>query len=302
MPDIVIVQAPSALGLTARGVEMLPGALLSHGLAEGLRARRFSRVEPLPPDKTRDPETLILNADGIADYATKLAAEVGSVMGDGDFPLVLGGDCSILLGNLLALRRRGRYGLLFIDGHADFYQPSAEPLGEVASMELAFATGRGAAVLADIEGLRPLVRDEDVVVFGRRDGRDADEHGSQRIEDTPIAMIELDRIRAEGLANCIDEALSHLMRSDLDGFWLHLDADVLDDAIMPAVDYRMPDGLSWDELVATIAAARMSERLVGMDVTIFNPTLDKRGTIAADLAQALVRGLAPDAAHSRRSP
>jgi arginase len=29
-------------------------------------------------------------------------------------------DCSILLGCLLALKRRGRYWLLFLDGHADF--------------------------------------------------------------------------------------------------------------------------------------------------------------------------------------
>jgi len=56
-------------------------------------------------------------------------------------PLVLGGDCSILLGTTLALRRRGRFGLLFIDGHADFYQPEVEPKGEAASMDLAFATG-----------------------------------------------------------------------------------------------------------------------------------------------------------------
>jgi CRP/FNR family transcriptional regulator, cyclic AMP receptor protein len=45
-----------------------------------------------------------------------------------------------LLGNLLALRRRGRYGLLFLDGHADFYQPEAEPNSEAASMDLALAT------------------------------------------------------------------------------------------------------------------------------------------------------------------
>jgi arginase len=45
------------------------------------------------------------------------------------------------LGNLLALRRLGRYGLLFIDGHTDFPQPSAEPNGEVASMDPALPRG-----------------------------------------------------------------------------------------------------------------------------------------------------------------
>ena len=36
---------------------------------------------------------------------------------------MLGGDCSLLLGAMLALRRRGRSGVLYIDGDADFYQP-----------------------------------------------------------------------------------------------------------------------------------------------------------------------------------
>ena len=76
----------------------------------------------------------------------------------GEFPLVLGGDCSILLGAMLALKRRGRFGLLFIDGHADFYQPAANPNGEAASMDFAFATGYGPALLTDLEHRGPLVR------------------------------------------------------------------------------------------------------------------------------------------------
>jgi arginase len=108
----------------------------------------------------------MLNPGAIRDYSLKLADAVGAVLSDGEFPAVLGGDCSILLGNLLALRRRARHGLLFIDGHADFYQPEANVNGEVASSELALATGRGPEVLAAPAGYRPLVRDEDVVAFG----------------------------------------------------------------------------------------------------------------------------------------
>jgi arginase len=60
----------------------------------------------------------------------------------------------------------------------------------------------------------------------------------------------------------------------LDGFWVHLDADILDDAIMPAVDYRMPGGLSWDELAAVLRAAAASDRMVGIDITILTPWYD----------------------------
>jgi arginase len=288
-----IVEAPSVLGLFPKGVESLPDALLATGLAERLSARRAGRVEPPPYDPERDPETLLLNLHAIAAYSIALADAVGAVVDRGEFPVVLGGDCSILLGNLLALRRRGRYGLLFLDGHADFYQPEAEPNGEAASMDLALATGRGPAVVTNIEGRCPLVRDEDVVVFGRRDAADTEEHGSQRIEDTAILMTELAAMRVAGIEAAAKSAVERLSKSELDGVWIHLDADVLDDAVMPAVDYRMPEGLSWDELAAVLRAAISSGRATGINVTIFNPKLDRDGSIARAFIEVLARGLKP---------
>jgi len=204
---------------------------------------------------------------------------------------VLGGDCSILLGNLLALKRRGRYGLLFLDGHADFYQPEADSSGEAASMELAFATGRGPDIVTDLEGRRPLVHDQHVAVLGRRDAEDAQEHGSRRIEDTSIEVIDLSVVRRDGPVACTSRALRRLAAPELDGFWIHLDADVLDDAIMPAVDYRIPGGLGWDDLAAILRTALASGRAVGLHVTIFNPKLDGDGSIARRFVGALADGL-----------
>ena len=276
-PTFTIVEAPSILGLFPSGVELLPDALLAAGFGERLQARHSGRVEPPPYDARRDPQTMLLNPRGIASYSVAL--------------VVLGGDCSIMLGCLLALRRRGRYGLLFLDGHADFYQPEAEPNGEAASMELALATGRGPAIVSDLEGRRPLVRDEDVVAFGYRDAEVAEEYGSQRIKDTAINVIDFAEVRKQGTGEAILQAIQTLSEPELAGFWVHLDADVLDDAVMPAVDYRMPGGLSWEELIKVLQVAIGSGQLVGLDVTIFNPKLDEDGTIAAAFVDALIEGL-----------
>jgi arginase len=191
MSRFAVIEAPSILGLFPKGVETLPDALLAAGLADRLDARRVGRVEAPPYDDRRDPETGLLNPKGLARYTVALADTVEPVLGQGEFPVVLGGDCSILLGCTLATRRRGRAGLLFVDGHADFYQPEAEPFGEAASMDLALVTGRGPAVVADLEGRRPLVRDEDVVALARRDAQETEDRGSQRIEDTAIDVIDL---------------------------------------------------------------------------------------------------------------
>ncbi|WP_405999838.1 arginase family protein [Streptomyces sp. NBC_00829] len=280
-----IIEAPSVLGLRPSGVQQLSRVLLAAGLGERLGAPVVARVEAPAYESVRDPVTGVLNPGGIARYSTQLADIVGRTLDQGLFPVVLGGDCSILLGNLLALRRRGRHGLLFLDGHSDFYQPAAEPAGEVASMDLALATGRGPRVLSDLEGLGPLVRDEDVVALGFRDG---DESAAAGMQSLPPALhaVDLDAVRAVGAAAAARQAVGRLGE-----YWVHLDVDVLDDTVMPAVDYRLPGGLSWAELESVLRIALGDERAVGFDVTIFNPRLDPDGSIAVRLVECLRRGL-----------
>ena len=290
MRTIEIIEAPSVLGLRPSGVERLPQRLLAEGLATRLQAQVVARVDTPPYDPVRDPGTLTLNAQAIAQWTPRLADAVARVIDAHGFPLVLGGDCSIVLGPMLALRRRGRYGLLFIDGHADFYQPEANPNGEAASMDLAFVTGHGPELLTDIEGRRPLVRDEDVVAFGFRDAEEQAEYGSQPLPAAVLAL-DLETVRRLGIDEAARQAVARMGREPLAGFFIHVDADCLDDAVMPAVDYRMPGGLSPQELVAVLRAALDSGRVVGMEVAIYNPALDEDGRAGRVLTEVLVQGL-----------
>src|SRR5262245_31288176 len=127
-----IIEAPSALGSQLSGVEHAPQALLEAGLATRLNARLAGRVDPAPYDSVRDFNTGFLNPRGVASYARSLAPLVERAVRHQEFPVVLGGDCSILLGAALALRGLGRYGLLFIDGHSDFYEAMRTPDGAIA--------------------------------------------------------------------------------------------------------------------------------------------------------------------------
>ncbi|MBB4482434.1 arginase family protein [Rhizobium etli] len=285
-----ILEAPSTLGLATEGVERLPDQLLDFGLAERIHARRAGRLAVPAKDPTPDPETGTLNARAIAEWSPKLADAVGAVLDAGEFPVVLGGDCTILLGSMLAFRRRGRYGLFFIDGNADFFQPEAEPNGEGASMDLAFVTGYGPPLLTDIEGRGPLVRPQDAVAFAYRDHEDQAEYGSQPLPEE-LKAIDLPALRKAGIEAAARQAVEHLTRAELDGFFIHLDADCLDDAIMPAVDFRVPGGLSWDELEAALRIALASGEAVGIEITIYNPRLDDDGSAGRGLASVLVAAL-----------
>jgi arginase len=290
MPRYAIIEAPSNLGLKPTGVETLPDALLRHGLAERLNARRAGRLEAPAYGFDRDPETMTLNAHAIAAWSPKLADAVGEVLDAGEFPVVLGGDCSIVLGPALALKRRGRYGLQFIDGHADFYQPEANPNGEAASMDLAFATGHGPALLTDLEGRGPLVREGDAFAFGFRDADEQAEYGSQPLPES-LRRLDLQAVRRIGIVAAAAMAVEHVTRDGLDGFFIHFDADSLDDAIMPAVDYRLPGGLSWDDLRTILQVALGSGKAVGLEVTIYNPSLDESGAAGRALTEMLAAAL-----------
>jgi arginase family enzyme len=120
--SIVVVDAPTNVGLSPPGVGREPGV---YGLASALRANGIvSRLGATdggtgvsPPYKPEiDPSTGVRNGEALRSFSLDLAEKVGAVVQEGKFPFVLGGDCSILIGNMLALRRRGRFGLVFIDG------------------------------------------------------------------------------------------------------------------------------------------------------------------------------------------
>jgi arginase len=289
-----VIEAPSILGLKPSGVERLAASFVGNGLVASVKARHAGRVEPPGYSAVRDPETLTLNAHAIAEWSPQLADAVENVLDCGECPLILGGDCSILLGSTLAFRRRGRFGLLFIDGHADFYQPEANPNGEAASMDLAFATGHGPALLTKIEQRGPLVRPEDTVALGFRDAEEQLQYRSQPLP-SDILTLDLWTVRGMGVEHAMQAALKRLAGPTLDGFFIHLDADCLNDNIMPAVDYRLPDGLSWNELTRILTLAMTSGRAVGLEVTIYNPTLDEDGSAGRELTNLLVSVLGTSA-------
>jgi arginase len=291
-----VIEAPSALGHmpTHQGVARAPEVLLGAGLAERLGARHAGRVAAPAYNPERDPETNILNPVGLHDYAIALADAVNAVLEQGEFPIVLGGDCSILLGTMLALRRLGRHGLIYIDGDADFHAPEHNPiLGAASASDVAFATGRGPDVVADIEGRRPLVRDEDVVIFGNRDGTSHMRQRSQALPDSML-LLDSDQVRRLGVDTAMEEAVAHLTGPEgPTGFWVHFDADVLDESIMRAVDDPRAGGLSWHDARAAIRLATSSPNALGLQVTIYNPDLDLDGASARGLAASIVHGLTP---------
>ena len=295
---IVVIDVPSNLGLrppkpgVEPGVKHLASALRKTGLVEHLGARDAGRVEPPTYSPAPDLATGFRNGPAMHSYAEAVAARLDPLLASGDFVIVLGGDCGILVGSALALKTRGRYGLAYIDAHDDFSNPRdpGKYRGRFTAggLALGLATGHGPAALVDIQGRSPYVRAEDAVQIGlSRTPEDTAYAAIETFERSGIEAITIDDIEHRGAQAAGAAARAKLQNAATKGFWIHLDADVLDAKIMPAVDSPNDHGLSFEQLKQILAELLSSPKAAGLEITIFDPDLDPDGTLAKKLAQTI---------------
>ena len=152
------------------------------------------------------------------------------------FTVVIGGDCSVVLGCLLGARKTRRpVGLVYVDAHADFATALESKTGSVASMSLALATGRGDTPLARLAGHTSLVDSGHVALLGRRD-RTNDGSGDAALAASSILDLPDSELLVRPTSELAAAVLARVAGADVRGFWIHLDVDVINPAVMSAVD------------------------------------------------------------------
>jgi arginase len=271
---LAVIDAPLDCSGAGRGEELAPAALREAGLVKRLGARDAGVADAQIRDTRRDSVTGVIGALDVRRAANDIAARVRNVRGAGEFPLVVGGDCTLLLGVFQALP--ADCGLWFVDGHADFYDGESSPTGEAADMDLAILTGHGPAGLLadDTLLLDPAV----VVLLGHRPSElDADVAFENARLDPAIYALTAPEVQKRGASRVGEEAAERLAGAPV---WLHLDLDVLDETALPAVSYPQPLGLDWTELTELVAPLAAAPGLVGLSVADFNPDRDPDGAYA----------------------
>lgn len=296
--SVAVVGAPSGIGIRpyddggVRRLDLAPGALREQGLVARLAASDLGDVMPplRYPDLVR-PSGRGRNEADVAGYTLQLAERIAAAIGDGWFVLLLGGDCSILLGALLGLRQLGRspIGLVYIDAHSDFATLEESPSGSACSMNLALAVGRADTPLSRLGGRRPLVRAQDVVHIGSRDKSQS--YGHSALSATGVLDASQRVIDTNGIGAVVAKTLARVSRIDA-GYWIHFDVDVIDPELMPAVDSPIPGGLDFDDATALLAPLIRHPKALGLQLSIYDPTLDTRGDGARQLADMLEQAFA----------
>lgn len=297
MRDVAVVRAPSNLGLRPLrlghepGTWRAPAALCAAGLLDAVSSTEVIDLPRPPYSSEAQDGTRLRNGPAMREHNLLLAGVVDSLIRQERWPLVAGGDCSVLLGALAGVRRSTPISLVHIDGHSDFRHPGnynpESTLGAVAGMDLALATGRGEALMTDWPGVAgPLVPDAQVIQIGERENLDPD-YAWPDIADTEITSVDVRTALQRGPAWVVNTIRSTLDREPAWPFWVHLDVDVLDQAIMPAVDSPGSPGLEPDALVTMLRSLLGDVRCVGMTVTVFDPDLDASGECASLIVKIL---------------
>src|SRR6266508_4205923 len=174
MRTIGLLGVPTNSAGTISGVARAPTTLREVGLVDALRQHTevhdYGDVMLPDPSPERDPAKHLIDPDGLVALVTRVRHAVASILDDGHFPIVIGGDCPLLLGCLLAAKNHHRIGLLFVDGHEDAYLPAQSSTGEAADTELAFALGiADGSWWPELAAVPPIVAPADVRILGARD-------------------------------------------------------------------------------------------------------------------------------------
>ncbi|MFG3438279.1 arginase family protein [Nonomuraea sp. NPDC047897] len=271
------------------GVARAPGALRRAGLVAALAARHDVRDAGDIPFAAPVPERGgfgLLAEEALASMVGGVHRKVAAVLSGGAFPLLVGGDCPVLLGALAACRDvHGAAGLLFVDGHEDAWPPAASTTGEAADCEPGLALGvtaAGSPPAGVVPGPAPLLRAEATALLGPRDGAELLEHRIASLRGS--LWFATDGELAGRVAESAADAVAAVERA-APRWWLHVDLDVLATHELPAVDYPQPGGLTWAELTELTALALRRPGCTGWSLTIYNPDLDADGRHAARIVR-----------------
>jgi arginase len=161
------------------------------------------------------------------------------------------------------------------------------PSGVFDGMVMTHVLGRGAQQLAGIGPRRPLLSEEDVVLFGYNlESGWIDPPELEALECSRMWKYALARVRA-GAAEAARDALLYL-ESRSEAILVHFDVDVMD---CPAADVPHPHGLNAESTFVALKVFVAAPTWAGVVVTEFNAKQDPDGSHAEHLVHGLVEAL-----------
>lgn len=291
---IRIINVPMDLGASRRGTDAGPSAFRIAGLSDALRKigyRISAEVDiPVPAMETRKSISKQLRfKDEILAVCEQLATETLEALGNGEQPLVIGGDHSIAMGTVSGLsahfrKKEQSIGLIWFDAHGDMNLPETSPSGNIHGMPLAHLLGYGDEDLSSVLKACPAVNAKNVVLLGIRD---VDRVEREFIRESGITVFTMRDIDELGMSEVSKRALD-VANEATAGFHVSFDLDGCDPDVIPGTGTLVPGGVSYREAHLLLEECASNGRMTSMEVVELNPFLD-HGNVSAERAVTLVQ-------------
>jgi arginase len=216
---------------------------------------------------------LAQNAAPATGSLRNLAGRLGPVLARGDFALVLGGNCTVALGVVAALRHleAGAPGLLYVDRDYDINTPDSTTDGALDWMGLAHALALPgcAGTLTGAFGPGPLLEPRQVAWLG------VQPHRATEWQREQAARLGLHMATSRALAaDPADAAAAALDRLPAGPLAVHIDVDVLDftDAPLAKDTGGRNTGLTLGQAEQALTLAARDPRVTAPSIGELNPT------------------------------
>ncbi len=285
-----VLGVPSSAAAHWPGIEKAPAALRSAGLLDALRAAGLTVADhgDLPVVRWRasragdEPN----NVSAVADVLRATADAVRAVLDSGDVPVVLGGECTLVIGVVEAfISRGGDVGLVYVDGGQDLMIPVDHPDEPILDgMGVAHLLNLPGCVeeIAGIGARRPMLDAVRIAFVGYADDEE-DVHGLVSSARFPATVVAVDPpAAARAAVTAVTAAAS--------SFIVHIDVDVLDFFDTPAADVPIfGRGLTLPQLVSLLRVLVTDRRCCAVTFVEHNPD---HGAADGSTTRALVDALA----------
>ncbi len=293
---IEIIGAPFDLCGLQPGSRLGPAAVRIAGLEQtllnlGLEVRDIGDV-PVASNAATG-QDLLSHFSPLMAVVTELQHRVEAVISGGNFPIVIGGEHTVVVGAISACLRStgGPLGALWIDAHGDINTPGTSVTGNIHGMPVAALAGlpSGTDDARDEEWTEmlsmlgaPKLDLANVAWFGLRDIDLLERQYLKR--GFPVSMHEIDR---EGVETTINHIDSYYRASGIKRLWISFDVDALDPFLAPGTGTAVRGGLSYREahLMSELLYEKLHDPtcpyvLAGVDIVETNPLTDNNNQTA----------------------
>lgn len=288
LDEIRLIGAASAIGAVDKGCATAPYVLkrlrLERIFAEHGLNVKWEAI--LRPEKNAQRE---LRLSVVKAFLTELADSVANVLVRELRFAVVGGDHSCAIGTwsgaFAALRQHGPLGLLWVDAHMDSHTPDTSPSGALHGMPLACLLGYGERELTEIACSGPKLQPQYVCIVGVRSFEEGEARLLQQLGVRIFFMEEVQRI---GLEAVMQKAIE-IVSQETAAFGISIDVDAIDPLDAPGVGTPAPLGIAGRALLECMGMVAYQPKLVGLEVTEFNPLRDvneKTAKLVCDLLAA----------------